>query len=47
MNETETTTQSEIAKRDFNNVLESRRSEVDFLVDYSEPFYDGTDDGGL
>jgi hypothetical protein len=41
----ETTTQSEI--RDFNNVLESRRSEVDFLVDYSEPFYDWTDDGGL
>ena len=39
----ETTTQSD----DFNNVLESRRSEVDFLVDYSEPFYDGTDDGGL
>ena len=38
----ETTTQS-----DFNNVLESRRSEVDFLVDYSEPVYDGTDDGGL
>ena len=39
----ETTTQSD----DFSNVLESRRSEVDFLVDYSEPFYDGTDDGGL
>ena len=47
MNEAETTTQSDIAKHDFNNVLESRRSEVDFLVDYSEPFYDGTDDGGL
>ena len=43
MNETETM-QSEI--RDFNNVLESRRSEVDFLVD-NEPFYDWTDDGGL
>lgn len=46
MNETETPNKSEIeqAKRDFNNVLEVRRSEVDFLVEYSEPFYDGTDD---
>ena len=44
MNETET---PEIEQANFNNFLESRRSEVDFLVDYSEPFYDGTDDGGL
>ena len=46
MNETETPNKSEIeqAKRDFNNFLESRRSEVDFLVEYSEPFYDGTED---
>jgi hypothetical protein len=46
MNETETPNKSEIeqAKRDFNNFLEARRSEVDFLVEYSEPFYDGTDD---
>jgi hypothetical protein len=46
MNEAETPNKSEIeqAKRDFNNVLEVRRSEVDFLVEYSEPFYDGTDD---
>ena len=44
MNETKT---PEIEQANFNNLLESRRSEVDFLVDYSEPFYDGTDDGGL
>jgi hypothetical protein len=44
MNETET---FEIEQASFNNLLEARRSEVDFLVEYSEPFYDGTDDGGL
>ena len=44
MNETET---PEIEQANFNNLLEARRSEVDFLVEYSEPFYDGTDDGGL
>ena len=44
MNETKT---PEIEQANFNNLLESRRSEVDFLVEYSEPFYDGTDDGGL
>ena len=44
MNETET---FEIEQANFNNLLEARRSEVDFLVEYSEPFYDGTDDGGL
>ena len=43
MNE-ETNEELEQAKRDFNNFLESRRSEVDFLVEYSEPFYDGTED---
>jgi hypothetical protein len=49
MNETETPNKSEIeqAKRDFNNFLESRRSEIDFLVEYGEPFYDGTENGGL
>ena len=34
----------EQAKRDFNNLLESRRSVVDFLVEYEEPFYDGSED---
>ena len=32
------------AERDFNNFLESRRSEVDFLVEYGESFYDGSED---
>jgi hypothetical protein len=44
MNETETPNKSEIEQANFNNLLESRRSEVDFLVEYSEPFYDGTED---
>jgi hypothetical protein len=44
MNETETL---EIEQANFNNLLELRRSEVDFLVEHSEPFYDGTEDGGL
>ena len=41
-----TPTQAELeqAKRDFNNFLESRRSEVDFFVEFSEPFYDGSED---
>ncbi len=34
----------EQAKRDFNNLLESRRSEVDFLVEHGEPFFDGSED---
>ena len=33
----------EQVKRDFNNLLESRRSEVDFLVEYGQPFYDGSE----
>jgi hypothetical protein len=44
MNETET---FEIEQTSFNNLLELRRSEVDFLVEstkYSEPFYDGSED---
>ena len=41
MNDTETL---EIEQANFNNLLELRRSEVDFLVEYSEPFYDGTED---
>ena len=32
------------AERDFNNFLESRRSEVDFLVEYGESFYDGSEE---
>jgi hypothetical protein len=31
------------AERNFNNFLESRRSEVDFLVEYGQPFYDGSE----
>ena len=34
----------EQAKRNFNNFLELRRSEVDFLVEYGQPFYDGSED---
>ena len=40
MNETET----EIEQANFNNLLESRRSVIDFLVEYEEPFYDGSED---
>jgi hypothetical protein len=32
------------AERNFNNFLESRRSEVDFLVEYGNSFYDGSED---
>ncbi len=32
------------AERNFNNFLELRRSEVDFLVEYSQPFYDGSEE---
>jgi hypothetical protein len=34
----------EQAKREFNNLLESRRSELDFLVEFGEPYYDGSED---
>ena len=43
MNE-KTNEELEQAKRDFNNLLESRRSVIDFLVEYEEPFYDGSED---
>lgn len=44
--QTPTPTQAELeqAKREFNNLLESRRSVLDFLVEYEEPFYDGSED---
>lgn len=44
--QTPTPTQAELeqAKREFNNLLESRRSVLDFLVEYGEPYYDGSED---
>ena len=41
-------TNEELEQANFNNLLESRRSVIDFLVEYEEPFtMDRKTNGGL